>query len=216
MPAGNHGVGQVVTRKVRHIVAKAAVGNVTTDGTRCVHVSGSDTGNGFASQTDTVPGSDATQRTTDKASTAGKAHSGTIADHGIPHIRIGLEGCRCMGHHAGQTTGSWPCDGSAAAFASTKTTRDHPSRHQQLHTHAGTRLSSVQAEGRKVAVKLLGAFEECQRTEQPEKIPPCPLLVAPLLPTNCPAEESNARRNQTFMTKSKSCEPTIQHQLLNT
>lgn len=48
------------------------------------------------------------------------------------------------------------------------------------------------------------------------KMLPFPLLSAPPFPMNCPTEVLNPRRNQTFMVSSRSCEPTIRHQLLNT
>ena len=43
-----------------------------------------------------------------------------------------------------------------------------------------------------------------------------PVDSAPPFATNCPTAVLNARRNQTFMTSSRSCDPTIRHQERNT
>ena len=43
-----------------------------------------------------------------------------------------------------------------------------------------------------------------------------PVESAPPLPINAPTAVLKARRNQTFMTSSRSCEPTIRHQERNT
>ena len=110
----------------------------------------------------------------DKADAAAHAHARAAVNNGVTNIGVALKfagkacskaACRRTG--PGRRTPA--AENASCASSPMADAADDSRRHQQLHTHAGAGLRHIEPHGRKVRVELLRGFEECERTEKPEK-----------------------------------------------
>ena len=175
MAAGDLSALHLEALHVRHVVAEAPICNVAGNHTGCIGRSASNRSNGITIERCTVSGSDTTKGTGNKACTAAKSHPGTTVYNGITHIGIGAEfGSKTCCKATCCSTGSG-CRTSASAeytsctSCSTTCSCKDSGCHKQFHTHTGTGLCYIQANGSQIAVKPLRTLKVSQCTEHPKE-----------------------------------------------
>ena len=160
---------------MRHIVAEAAICNVSGDHTGSIGRSACNRRNRIAIKCCAVSGSDSAKGTGNKACTAAKSHPGTTVYNGITHIGIGAElGSKACGKTACRSTGPGSCTSTSAEYTASASctascTGKDSGCHKQFHTHTGAGLSHIQSNGCQVAVKALRTLEISQCAEHPEE-----------------------------------------------
>ena len=168
---------QLEALHMRHIVAKAPIRDLTTDGTGNIGRSGSNGRYGIAVEGCAVSRGYATKGTANESGTTAEAHSLTALHNGIPNIGVGIESgskacsktcCRCSGSGCDSTT-ACTAEYTACRSGTAANTGDNPGGHHQFHAHAGSGLGYIQAHRGQITVKSLGTLQVCQSTEHPEE-----------------------------------------------
>ena len=160
-----------------HIVAKAPISDLTTDGTGHIGRSGSYGRDGIAVKGSTIPCGNATKGSAHKSCTTTEAHSLATFYDGITDIGVGTESgsktcsktvCSCSGSGR-NSTAACTAKYIAGRSGTAANTGNDPGCHQKFHAHTGSSLGNVQTDRTKVAVKSLGTLEICQCAEHPEE-----------------------------------------------
>ena len=161
MSAANLGSLECMARKLRHVVAKAAVGDIAGNGAGCFCGTRCYGGDGFSRKHRTVSGSYTAKNAPDKADAAAHAHARAAINDGVTDIAVTLEsagkaGCKAAGRGAGSgCSRTAPAEHAACALCAVSHAADHPCGHQQLHAHAGTGLRHIKSHGGHIAVEFL-------------------------------------------------------------
>ena len=177
MSTGNLGALQLESLHMGHVVAQAAICDLTTDSTGHIGRSGSYGRDGIAVEGSTISCGNATKGSAHKSGATAEAHPLTTFHNGITNITVGAEsGCKtsckticCSTGSSCHSTTTCTTEYIARRSGATAYTGNDPGSHHQLHTHAGTSLGHIKAHGCKVAIKPLSTFEVCQCTEHPEE-----------------------------------------------
>ena len=177
MSTSNLGALQLEALHMRHIVAQAAIGDLTGDRSGCIRCSACDRGNRIAVQHCAVSSCDATKGTAYETGTTTEAHSLATFHDGITNVAVGTEsGCETSCKTICCSTGSG-CHGTTTCTAeyiacrsgATAYTGNDPGGHHQFHAHAGTSLGHIQAHRSQVAIKTLCTLEVSKGTEHPQE-----------------------------------------------